>query len=316
MRYDTVFTNGVVKSREKYLLGNKLERMQEGTFEDALKTLKESGFGGDAVAAADDVEQLIRAEEISLNNFIREYAPTDKFAAFLLAENDFHNAEGLVKCLYAGADEDKILAPTGIFSIERLTSAVRDDNYDGLPDELKKAIEESKNLFKDGKANGLNVDCLFKSQMFAYMQVLARNVDLKKLLVSKADAANISSALRSRDFAIAQMMYVKGGKLPLSRIKDLCELPFDAIEKGDFPPYAKAAAAEISKQKPATTFERMADDYPLTELYKTKYDMIATQPFLTYILKRRAEIKNVRIITVSLAAGLTAQQIKNKIRLY
>ena len=44
MYFDTTFTNGVIKSREKYLLGEKIERMADGSLQDAFRTLKESGL--------------------------------------------------------------------------------------------------------------------------------------------------------------------------------------------------------------------------------------------------------------------------------
>ena len=73
MYFDTTFTNGVIKSREKYLLGEKIERMADGSLQDAFRTLKESGFGGDtAVESFADSEALIRAEEQSVNAFIEE----------------------------------------------------------------------------------------------------------------------------------------------------------------------------------------------------------------------------------------------------
>ena len=44
--------------------------------------------------------------------------------------------------------------------------------------------------------------------------------------------------------------------------------------------------------------------------------MIGSEPFLLYVLKRRAEIANVRIIAVSKTAGVDPAVIKEKIRSY
>ena len=87
MAYDIAFTNGVVKSRERYLLGDKIERMADSGADEILKILKDSGFGGDIAATTlQDAEALIRAEERAVNEFIKEYAPDKRTAAFLLAD--------------------------------------------------------------------------------------------------------------------------------------------------------------------------------------------------------------------------------------
>lgn len=316
MRYDLTFINGVVKSRERFLLGDKIDRLAEGSSEDAFRLLKESGFGGETPAEGPhQAERLIRAEEADLNSFVREYAPTDKTAAFLLAEYDFHNAEALVKCRYAGANEEKLLSAEGYFTIGFLKENIFGEG-EGLPAELKSAAETSAALFSDGKANGLEIDCIFKRELYAYMKRRAEGKKLKEILSASADAANVSSALRSREASLAEKMFVTGGKLPLSQIIALCDASYQDIKDGDYPPEIKEAAAAAEREEPLSSFERSRDDFPLLLLYKTRYDMAGAEPFLTYVYRRRAEIRNARLITVSLAAGLLPSAIKNKIRLY
>ena len=67
------YVNGVIAAKEKYFLGEKLLRLCESDAATALRTLKENGFGGDA-AEEKGAEELIRAEEASINAFVREYA--------------------------------------------------------------------------------------------------------------------------------------------------------------------------------------------------------------------------------------------------
>lgn len=315
--YDLAFINGVVKSRERYLLGEKLERMADGTLQDALRILRESSFGGEtAVDAQPDAELLIRSEEESVNAFVREYAPDARTRAFLLAEYDFHNAEALVKCRYAGQDESRILTAEGNIELSRLREAVNGEGYDGIPPAMAEAIRSTSASFEEGKANGFSVDCTFKAATFEYLLTQAKNSKLKAILQAKADAANVSSALRSRDWQQAEKMLVKGGKLPVSHVKALCELSFDAIEGGDFSEQVKLAAREAGRGAPLTEYEKKTENFAMELLMLTRYDMIGIEPFVLYVLRRRAEIRNVRIITVSLAAGLSSQQIRNKIRLY
>ncbi len=213
MRYDVTFTNGVIKSRERFLLGDKLNRMADSDLDEAFRLLKESGFGGETpVESPYEAEALMRAEEQDVNDFIRRYAPKDYIKYFLLAEYDFHNAEAYVKCRYAGANEEKLVSSIGAFDLKMLKKAVFSDDTSALPEELALAVTQSAQLFNEGSANGLEVDCVFKRQLFAYMKKYAKDKDLKKILAAAADAANVSSALRSRDKALAEKMFVTGGK--------------------------------------------------------------------------------------------------------
>lgn len=318
MRYDTIFTNGVIKSREKFLLGDKLERMVESTPEEAFKLLKEGGFGGESAVATDvDADALIRAEECAVNAFIREYAPDEKTEAFLLAEYDFHNAEALIKCKYAGASEEKTLAEEGLYTVEDLKKAIEGEQTSKPINKiLLSVILDTAESFNQGKANGFTVDCAFKKALFEYMRSFAKNKKLKSILEDRADVANVSSALRSRDFALAEKMFVCGGKLPISRIKELCELAYEDIEAGDYDAWIKEAAASTGKGRPLSEAEKKGDDFGLELLYLTRYDMVGVEPFILYVLRRRAEIRNARIIIVSLSAGLSPVEIRNKMRKY
>ncbi len=314
MRYSPTFTNGVIKCRESRLLSGKIERMTEGSLDDAIKILKDSDFGSPFAEGASDANALISAEERAINSFIREYAPDTSTERFLLADCDFHNAEALVKCKYAGADEDSILGAEGSFTVEALKKAVYDGALDGLPKELCSAIREAEELFDKGEASGFAVDCLFKAKLFEYMQYYALDGDLIKILADRADRANVATFVRSGDEKLAERMFVVGGKLPFSRIKALFE--GKDVKRGKMPDWVKDAISEYGSGRPLSQLEKRADDFPLELLNKFKYDMAGIQPFLIYILRRRAEAKNVRIITVGLASGLAPSKIKQKLRLY
>ncbi len=113
MAIDPMFTNGVIAVKERYFLRDKLLRMCEMTPEDAFRLLIESGFGG-AGAAADsyhEYEALVEADEKDIDKFIRDFAPSDAEAEYLLAPRDFHNAKAAVKADVMGVDVTRMQAP-------------------------------------------------------------------------------------------------------------------------------------------------------------------------------------------------------------
>ncbi len=339
MRYDVAFINGVVRSRERFLWGTRLERLAEGTAAEAFKALKDGGFGANAEAEDGDFESLIRAEENSVNSFIREYAPSEATERFLLAEYDFHNAEALVKCRLAGADAAKMLAPEGFYKTEDIKKAIDAmgenppaDANDGTGKTLSAANDgmgtpragkkdKRENplyaaaaqalALPAGQADGFTVDCVFQKALFRYMKRYAKG-PLKAILANKADAANLSALLRSDTFEYAAQMFVEGGKWPESQLKAIFEGSADV--NGELKRQVLAAREDAQNGRPLTAFEKYADEYPLHALYPTRYDMKGQEPFLSYIFKRREDIANARILAVCLAARLSPKETAARMR--
>ena len=85
MQKNDLFTSAVCKSREKYLLGqDKLLRLLDApTYEDGLRLLNDFGFGRTANAQP-LLADILYAEEQSLIEFIKEYAPRSGSANYFL----------------------------------------------------------------------------------------------------------------------------------------------------------------------------------------------------------------------------------------
>ena len=127
MAVDLSYTEGVIAAKDKYLLKDKILRLCEMTADDAFRSLLEYGFGGGAETTSSvfDYEKLIQAEEMALDGFILQYAPTKADAEYLLSPRDFHNAKALMKAKLLGADAEKMLASEGLIPISVLSAAVK-----------------------------------------------------------------------------------------------------------------------------------------------------------------------------------------------
>ena len=329
MRYDVTFTNGVIKSREKDLLGGKIEKMAESSLAEAFDILKENGFGGGAECDnPSSSEELFRAEEENVNDFIREYSSDEKTARFLLADYDFHNAEAFLKSKYFGADENRIVGADGFIAKSELKEAVDKENYSSLPSTLAKAVSECAEMHKNGTANGFKVDCAFKRQLFFYLKENAKGSALKKILEDRADGANVSSALRCSGEDALKEAFVTGGKIPFEK---LCEMRLASDEENfkrclsdnkrqfstgvrTIEERAETAFNEKIAGQPLRAFERQTDDYPAELLALTRHELKGAEPLIGYVYARRAEIKNARIVMVCLNAGLDSKQIRERLR--
>lgn len=309
---DPVFTNGVIAVKERLLLGDKLLRFSEMTAEEVFRALRESGFGG---TEAEDGESMCRAEEAVLDSFIREYSPSQTEATYLLAPRDFHNAKALCKAHILGTDAEKMLAPEGLISIDRLSAAISGGKPEDLPRELRNPVERA--LSDDIRITGAEIGAVFGNALNKYLSKACRfNRLLVKLLAGRADRTNILTAVRAGDKELAEKLYVCGGKL---KNEDLAPL-FDDQTKGGalsgtpYFEFYKLCESAAEKGLPLTAAERSLESFEAEYFAARKYELEGKQPFLYYVFRRRAEIQNVRIILVCLNAGMPAQEIKKRLR--
>ena len=324
MALDCVFTTGVIAVKEKNLLKEKLFRLAEMTTEEAFRALIEHGFGGGAETASSpyEYEALISVEEKDSEAFIREYAPTKETAAYFLSPRDFHNAKALLKAKYLSLSEEKMLAGEGLIPISLLTSCVVSSDFSPLEElnsELKSACEEAVKLFEEEMVSGAQIGLLFdRASNQHLLRVLKRNRLLKKFIVRKTDMINILTALRSKDSQQAEKYYLLGGEL----LKEKLAVFFGENEEkilAEFSttPYSNFVKACVeAKQKGVPYFiaEKMLAGFETECFSARKYELKSEQPFLYYVLRRKIENANVRIVFAGKLAGLTETEIKKRLR--
>ena len=311
---DSIFTNGVIAIKERLLLGEKLLRYTELTAEEALRALRESGFGSGA--EGQEGEALILAEERSLDSFILEYAPSSRELEYLLSPRDFHNAKALCKAKKLNTDAEKLLAPQGLVKIDELSAAIDGGDFSAFDADLGGAIKEA---LENDDLTGAEVGAIFDIALYNHLISKCRYSSiLKKLLSGKADRLNILTAMRSNSCEFAEKLFVRGGKL---KTADLAKLFDDNREKAEnalkgtaYEDFYKLCFEAKEKGLPFTEAERALESYEAEYFAAKRFELEGKQPFLYYVFRRRAEIQNVRIILVCLNAGLKAQDVRKRLR--
>lgn len=304
---------GIIKSREKYLVGEeKLARLLEAdSLSDALKTLKEMGYGGEE-NFDEDYESLLAAEEEKAIAFLRENY-NGEAAAYLAAGVDFHNAECAVRAAFSGGN-----APYkrgGSVTGEALYEAAKSATYAQIPTYLATPMQAAATLFKEGNASGVSVGMIFLSAYYAHLTSVAKSKWLKNALCYEIDAKNIATVLRSRDMALAEPMLLSGGKISKKQLAVL--LSDRAEEQADkLGEYKELALMGIEgmKTRSLVAFERAADSFSMKKLKERRYETEGTFPLLLYAFYKKAELANVRIVLVGKRGGVPNEQIKARLK--
>ena len=312
-----LYSSARAVSMEKTLLGeDRLKRMIDGTAEDALKILSEVGFGaGDN--SRDEIDAVVEDERVKLCAFIRETAPDDKLIKFFLYPYDFRNAESLVKSKYLKTEP--ILFSGGILDVNDLKEKIFSDNYDSFPKSLGIALLEADKAFVDGKYSGQFINGLFTKALCDELFALnIKDARIYKILCAKADMLNISVALRTRDFALAEKQFVHFGKLSKEDLQSVCEDDFDKIrERFRFSDYKETVFSALDGLENKTglkEFEKNKDGFAVKLIKKERYNQEGAFPFIRYCFYKLADIENARIILVGHSANLSTAEISDRIR--
>lgn len=323
MAKDIDYVNGVISAKEVFLLSGKISKLCELSAEDAFRAVAESGFGKGAEAVSVyEYESLLLADERDLDAFIREYSPSKAESAYLLAPRDFHNAKAILKSHYLDASADKMLAPEGLLGIEEITRAVKEEDYKSLGKELAEAVESSSALFKEENTDvvsGAKIGVIFEKALYKYLlNACSKNLMLKKLIVKKVDMTNILTFLRSKSYEYAVESFIDGGKLKVEQLEKLfsenAEEVAGCLDRTEYKDFLTLCLDDKSKGLPFTRAELIRDDLEIAFLSERKYELKRTQPFLYYVLRRRAENQDLRILFVCLLAGMGESDIKKRLR--
>lgn len=323
MSKDALFTDGVIAVKENVLLKDKILKLCEGSAEEALRVLTESGFGkGAEVNFPHEYEKLIEADGRDLDGFIREYSPSFAVTAYLSAPRDFHNLKALLKAHMLGQTAEGMLAPDGLYTVKTLEACVEAGDFSALGKQLKEVAEKVYSSFTaegGSPLNGAEIGSSFAKAEFEYLFAnCGKNGLLKKLLIMRADMLNILTAFRSNTPEYAVSNCVAGGKIKAETLEKLFsadgEKAVAAFENTGYEDFVKLCLKAREKGLPCTEAEKIYNGAELDFLAENKYELKREQPFLYYVFRRRAENDNVRTLFVCLSAGMDEADIKRRMR--
>lgn len=316
--YPRTYVNGVIATKEKYFLGEKLLRLCEMDGAAALRTLRENGFGGTLAAENASVDDFIRAEEMEINEFIRLYAGTDAEKEYFLAPLDTHNVKAYFKASILKTDVAPLLSEEGLIPIDTIASCFESGEFSFLPEYLQNAVQTAQTVCLEGVVGrGAEVGAVFEKALYSHLKKVCKNERaLKEMLAKKADYTNLVTALRSKSFDEAKEAFLDGGKV--AHTWYACLFDTEGEQGDEKQKKAEVALWDVYKQcKEAGSSgvaERAAAAAEIEYFAAKKYALEGKQPFLYYVLRKKAECFNVRMILVCQNIGLKESEMKKRLR--
>lgn len=316
---DIVFVNGLIKSMEKNLISaEKFARITETeTAEEVIKTLRESGFGGEEEYAPQDYERMIAADRAKFLSFLRKYCPKESIIKAYFAQRDFHNAECALRGKYVAVSQSAFLEE-GEVSLPALLKAVETGDYSQIPAYLSAPMKKGEELFVEQTATGIAIGTLFRRAYYEYLLKVVRGKEQKRFLQHEIDAKNLSVAFRSQTVIQAESMYVAGGKISQADLNLVVEGDSAKITRrflfGEYADLIALGLEARAEQKPMVEFERYVEDFALKKLKERRFETEGFVPLLLFVQYKENEWKNVRIAIVGKLNGVEGDAVRKRLR--
>lgn len=318
---NSIFANARAAALSGGLLGaERLNRMIDcASPEDALKILREVGFGAGSAADGSETETLIEAEETAFAAFVRETSPAEKLTRFLLARWDYRNAEAVMRSKYLKTDYRTMTGTEGVYPLALLQEKIFSDDYAVFGKHLGTALTEADALFVGGTATGKKISVLFSRAQFAELVSLAgRDKLLREIVAFRADAANIGISLRARDARLASEMTVPGGTLSEEDFRVLAqesaETVRDRFRRSPRRDLIYDALEDAEKGRPLIALEKASESCALAVFSREKYNDEGYRLFFRYCCEKLTELGNVRLVMSCLASDVDKATIRARVR--
>ena len=316
-----IYANAVAEYNDGKLLGaEKIRRLLDADFSDAVKILCDYGYGGGAVDENSyDIDAFISSETSALIEYVCANSPNEYLLRVLVNPFSYSNAKAYYKARVTGKE---VPAAVYVMNDDDVKAAISRGEYAALPKAMADAANELDRIFSESAPNPKTIDIEFTKAMYrdgAECAAKSRSKTLREYVISQIDLNNIMSALRARALKMSEAslmpLFIPCGKLSEYDVisifkaenvaKAICETDYDfLVNSYDETPDLPALETKI-------------DDYLIGIWEKESENMTSFSPFVSYFTAQLNEYKTVKMILTCLknnARGEIAARMRKAAR--
>lgn len=292
-------------------------RMLGGSLSEAVHVLSEAGYG--SFSSAEDYEQLLRVETEALNGFIKEITPNESLTDCFFCRYDYFNLKGLIKARAEDIDWRGLVIDCGLISLDKLRLAVYDHDYLALPEGMRRLMSYLEAAQHSPQETDAYIDRAMYEQAHEHIQK-SGSAFWRDYFYDETAIFSIISALRLKKAGIereaAELIALPFGKVSLRDIQELFSASDEQLDDKvhQLFPALDEAMHEYLHGRGTAQLERAGDNYLLKKAAGRKNESFTADPVIVYYLARLQEIKNARIVLVTVANGLDAAQANERLR--
>lgn len=317
---------GRIRVLEAQLMSaNRLERLLEADFEEALYILNEVAMGDylEGAKTAGDIDAGLVSFLKDFYARLAEMLPAGSvLKEFFTCRYDFHNLKALLKSRTETGEPRALMPGLGGLDVELLAKGVEE------PVLLPPPFAQAARRFVEGQASPQEIDTVVDGEFMAYRLALAKKEGSPFLIDfarASIDLANLKAVIRGRalakDAEFMRSALVDGGFLPVSSLLDLYGEPEEnmlrKLEGSVYYPRVLEASGERAEGGEAfrfTDFDRRSDDYLMEMLRRTKRISVGVEPVFAFVQAREKEVEMVRLILVAKLHNIAPAAIETMLR--
>lgn len=285
---------------------------------EAIQILFDKGYG-EALSPEEPFETLLENELQKAWDMMRGNAPEKELVDILLFENDFANLKLLLKSVFSSQKEYALLLKKPYTCPpDRIYNALLNRRFDDLPEMLKASAEEAFSLLSASMEADRADACIDKAAMEYTFAAAYKtgNAFLIRLFLLKNTQQAIKIAYRSAlwkktvqelESAIPAVLDIERSSLIKAALAGE-DAVIDCLSHAGY----EEAAQKLSHSSAA--FEKYCDDQRMALTEGARYTAFGFEPLAAYIMKKQAEIQNVRMILTAKSNEIEEDVIRQRLR--
>lgn len=311
---------------KKLLTKNRLDRMIEAeTPEEVMKQLSETEYSQNMfdIQQLQEYERILKRETERVFNLVRELSNDKEIVDILSLKYDYHNLKVLLKGRLANKDFSTLLMDAGTQKIEKLKLKFDIKNYNDLPEEISKAINEVEKDFLENN-DSQKIDIIVDKYYYKNLLRIAKKINVSVIMdyaQGLIDFQNIITLFRAkkqnRDIKFLENVIHEGGRISKDKIveaiNDSVEMIINKFKKEKIGNYLQRGLEEFTETGRLSGLEKISQNY-LMELNKdSKYIIFGPEPLFTYLVAKEREISAIRMIMVSKINNIEISKIRERL---
>lgn len=309
-----IYANAVAKYNEGKLLdAEKLRRISDADYFDALKMLYDYGYGEGIAIESADATTITDNETAKLLQFIYEYVDDENLYNFLLGGYLYNNIKASVKSRLTTVEESAYYK-----AFEEETENVKKGVYDGLSTNAVSALRKIDELIEEEKISSRRIDEILTKAQYADELKWAKKLSKNTLryAIYKVDCTNLITVMRCRKMNLpvneSTEMFIDGGKISEQTFIDMLSAESDNLVQIAPEEYYEEIKELVSSGDIAS-FERNTDDRLFELIVSDRENMMTYDPLIGYFFAKKREIEGVKLILVCIKNGVQGE-IRRRLR--
>ncbi len=294
-----IYANAIAKYNEGKLLdAERIRRLLDAEFSDAVKMLCDYGYGGGTVDAKSyDIDAFISSETAALIDYVFSSSPNVYLSRVLTNRFLYGNAKAYYK---ARVSRKPLSVAVYYMDDGEIRGGIERGEYAALPKFMGEALEELDAEFVDSKPDPKRIDVRLTNAMYAdslFCAKKSRSKSLREFVSGEIDLTNIISALRARLLNVSEIalekLLISGGELELDDIAEIyrSDSPLALIADTRY-----GFITEEIEKLDLPLLEARADDF-LSQIWQPHAeDMLSLSPFVSYFIAQLNEYKTVKTV--------------------